>query len=83
MFAYLSREMASAILLDEQGDKWQYYRKLCVCDRADILLKSGAKLKHNEKEGFYVSGYFTNGSDVQPYIKEYGAILHPHYLTNI
>lgn len=81
MIAYVSREMALAILLDEQGSRWQYYRKLCVCDRADILLKSGAKLKHSETESFYVTGYYTDGSDVKPYIEGYNATPHPYFLT--
>lgn len=79
MIAYVSREMASAILLDEIGARWQYYRKLCVCDGAAILLKTGAKLKHDIDKGFWVDSYAIDGSDIKHYLREYGATLDPFF----
>lgn len=73
MCIYIPAHVAKLILVDENysRDRARYYYRLCR-DGADILLKTGAKLYFDRDRGFSISGYDRSGSDVLPYIQEYG-----------
>lgn len=74
MCIYIPTHVAKLILVDENDrrDHARYYYRLCRHDGADILLKSGAKLIYERDHGFSISGYDRSGSDVLPYVEEYG-----------
>lgn len=74
MCIYIPNHVAKLILVDEQPtrDRARYYYRLCRHDGADVLLKTGAKLYYERDRGFKISGYDRSGSDVLPYVEEYG-----------
>lgn len=74
MCIYIPSHVAKLILIDENDhrDHARYYYRLCRHDRVDILLKTGAKLYYSCDRGFLISGYDRSGSDVLPYVEEYG-----------